>query len=326
MKRGTSGLCGVLAIDKPGAMSSHDVVNRVRRFTGERRVGHAGTLDPMATGLLFVGVGAATRLSNYLTGHDKTYRARIVFGVSTDTDDAEGHIAPYYAQGRPGGGLEKLDEIDPQEVLGGLVGECDQIPPAYSAIKKNGVTAYKAAREGKKLELAARKVRIYSAELAGTGSQRVSLEDGETGRFEGELPFWDVKLHVSKGTYIRSIARDLGVKLGCGAYLGSLRRTAVAGFSVESAHTLEELERTVGGGGRLPWADPADLLGFPVLRLDEEQEKNVANGCELRGQALQAATDCISCVSGGKLLAVYKREGSRLRPVTVIPGGVVGVG
>lgn len=324
MKRGTSGLCGVLAIDKPGGMSSHDVVNHVRHLTGERRVGHAGTLDPMATGLLLVGVGAATRLSHYLTGHDKTYRARIVFGVSTDTDDAEGRVATYYSQGEPGRGAERLEDVDPQEVLDAIVGPCDQVPPAYSAIKKNGVTAYKAAREGKKIELEARGVEIYSAVLVGTGTAPVDLDDGSGGRFVADLPWWDVDLHVSKGTYIRSIARDLGLKLGCGAYLGALRRTAVADFSIEDAHTLDELERLVEAGEPLPWANPASLLGFPVLNLSEAQKKDVTNGREIREPAPRSVT-CVSCVSGGKLMAVYEREKDRLRPVTVIPGGVVGV-
>lgn len=324
MKRGASGLCGVLAIDKPGGMSSHDVVNHVRRLTGERRVGHAGTLDPMATGLLLVGVGAATRLSPYLSGHDKTYEARIVFGISTDTDDAEGRVVDYYAQGKPGEGTEKLEGLDPQDVLDGIVGCCDQMPPAFSAIKKNGVTAYKAAREGKRLELEARPVEIYSAELQGTGASAVDLDDGEGGRFRAELPYWDVVLRVSKGTYIRSIARDLGLKLGCGAHLGALRRTAVAGLAIEEAHTLEELERISEQDEPLPWANPASLLGFPVLRLSESQERAVANGCELRERAPMDVSR-VSCVSGGKLLAVYEREQDRLKPATVIPGGVVGV-
>ena len=155
MKRGTSGLCGVLAIDKPAGITSHDVVDRVRRITGERRVGHAGTLDPMATGLMLVGVGAATRLSNYLTGHDKAYSARIVFGVATDTDDAEGRIVTQFSSSAPGEGLTVLGGLDPQQTLSSLVGKAKQLPPAYSAIKKNGVTAYKAAREGKARRLLA---------------------------------------------------------------------------------------------------------------------------------------------------------------------------
>ena len=146
MKRGASGLCGVLAIDKPQGVTSHDVVNVVRRLTGEKRVGHAGTLDPMATGLMLVCVGAATRLSAYLTGHGKSYTARIVFGAATDTDDADGRIVRALSASDLGEALSKLEQLDPQEVLNGILGTSLQLPPAYSAIKKNGVTAYKAAR------------------------------------------------------------------------------------------------------------------------------------------------------------------------------------
>lgn len=324
MKRGASGLSGILAIDKPSLMTSHDVVNRVRRLTGERRVGHAGTLDPLATGLLLVAVGSATRLSNYLTGHDKAYRARIVFGAFADTDDAQGRVVSYGGCGAPGTGLESLDGVDPQTVLAGIEGACEQMPPAYSAIKKNGVTAYKAAREGRKLELEARPVEIYRAAFVAAGTAHASLDDGAGGRFEAELPYWDVDFRVSKGTYIRSIARDLGLKLGCGAYLGALRRTAIADMSLADAHALDELEALARAGSPLPWADPAGLLGFPVLQLDESQVKDVSNGRDLRGAAAQAVSR-VSCVAGDRLLAVYEREKSRLKPATVIPGGVAGV-
>lgn len=322
MKRGSSGLCGVLAIDKPAHITSHDVVNRVRRITGERRVGHAGTLDPMATGLMLVGVGAATRLSPYLTGHDKAYRARIVFGATTDTDDAEGRIVSFGSTGDPGAGLEALDGLDAAAVVDGLVGEVEQLPPAYSAIKKNGVTAYKAAREGKSIELSARTVTVHEARLEKTGTVQAILDDGQGGRFEQELPCWDVYLRVSKGTYIRSIARDLGCTLGCGAYLGALRRVSVAGFSIDGACTLDELERCMQEGRGLPWCDPTALLGFPVLRLDERQAADVAHG---RGLSGAGACPHVSCVADGRLLAVYKEEQGRLRPATVIPGGVAGV-
>ncbi len=322
MKRGTSGLCGVLAIDKPAGLTSHDVVDRVRRITGERRVGHAGTLDPAATGLLLVGVGAATRLSNYLTGHDKSYLARIMFGATTDTDDADGRVLHDGPTGAPGQGLEVLAQHDAQAVVAGLEGEVEQLPPAYSAIKKNGVTAYKAAREGKSIELSTRLVTVYEACLAGQGVEAVSLDDGQGGRFEGELPFWDVLLSVSKGTYIRSIARDLGYALGCGAYLGLLRRTRIAAYSVDRACTLEELERCVAQGAPLPWCDPAELLGFPVRELDAHEAADVAHGRALAGDG---ACPFVSCVAQGKLLAVYQCEQGSLRPATVIPGGVAGV-
>lgn len=323
MKRGTSGLCGVLAIDKPAGITSHDVVDRVRRITGERRVGHAGTLDPMATGLMLVGVGAATRLSNYLTGHDKAYSARIVFGVATDTDDAEGRVVTQFSSSAPGEGLAVLEGLDPQQTLSSLVGKAKQLPPAYSAIKKNGVTAYKAAREGKALELEARDVEIFDAQFAGSGTTPVDLDDGQGGRFAAELPYWDVSLHVSKGTYIRSIARDLGQSLGCGAYLGALRRTAIAGYTLDSAITLDGFAELVSRGQAIPWCDPTDLLGFPRLDLNDEQVCDVKNGRELKG-GYDADVQLVSCVARGRLLAVYSCSAGRLKPATVIPGGVAG--
>lgn len=317
MKRGTSGLCGVLAIDKPHGMTSHDVVDRVRRITGERRVGHAGTLDPAATGLMLVGVGAATRLSDYLIGHDKEYDARIVFGVATDTDDAEGRVLT----SRPA----ELSRADCAEALARFTGSLDQLPPAYSAIKKNGVTAYKAAREGKSIELEQRRVTVYEARLVGEGAQTVDLNDGAGGRLVRDLPFWDVHFRVSKGTYIRALARDIGVYLGTGAHLGALRRTAVADMTIDQACTLEELAARVSAGQQPAWCDPACLLGFPVVELDEQQVKSVENGRTLDDIEI-AAGDMVSCVHEKKLLAVYSYAAGALKPATVIPGGAVGVG
>ena len=377
MKRGASGLCGLLAIDKPAGISSHDVVNRVRACTGERRVGHAGTLDPQATGLLLVGVGAATRLSAYLTAAEKSYDARIVFGAATDTDDADGRVLCADARagegkGRPGGfragegedssadrsadarahggggrsggpdasggpalaftveDIASCDDAFARGQLAALLGEHEQLPPAYSAIKKDGVTAYKAAREGKTIELSCRPVSIYRADLLARGNAPVSLACANGGRLACELPFWDIAFTVSKGTYIRAIARDLGARLGCGAHLGALRRTAVGETGVSAACALEELEERAVCG-RLPWLDPAALLGFPVLALDASQRVAVGNGAALPADAAEAAGvrvdegGLLSAVADGRLLAVYERAGASLRPAAVIPGGVAGV-
>ena len=322
MKRRPTGLCGILAIDKPGGVTSHDVVNSVRRITGERRVGHAGTLDPLATGLMLVGVGAATRLATYLTGHDKAYRARIVFGVATDTDDAQGRMLEGPGAAQPEGRLAALEGVQPQDVCAALVGSTQQLPPAYSAIKKNGVAAYKAAREGTPIQLQSRQVSIYEARLEASGQVRERLTTMQGGAVEVQLPCWDVYLRVSKGTYVRSIARDLGAQLGCGAHVGALRRVAVGDCRIERACTLQQLEGCMRRGEELPWCDPAELLGFPVLQLDEGQVADVSNGRQLHAQA---AGPQVSCVAQHKLLAVYTPSGATLRPATVIPGGVVGV-
>ena len=323
MRRGASGLCGVLAIDKPKGITSHDVVNAVRRVTGERRVGHAGTLDPMAEGLMLVCVGAATRLSAYLTGHDKRYTARIVFGAATDTDDAEGRVTTAYTKTAPGEGLAGLATIEPQELLDGITGPTMQLPPAYSAIKKNGVTAYKAAREGKELELEPREVTVYAARFLGAGFEEVDLDDGQGGRFCATLPYWDVDLEVSKGTYIRSIARDLGQSLGCGAHLSALRRTEVGGMGLQGAVSLEELGAAAAAGEELPWEDPVALLGIREVReLTEDELADDANGRVLKGERPEGLT---ACTSGGRLMALYRQGAGVARPELVIPGGVCGV-
>ena len=328
MKRGASGLSGVLAIDKPVGITSHDVVDRVRRITGERRVGHAGTLDPAASGLMLVAVGAATRLSPYLMGHDKRYAARIVFGVATDTDDSEGRVTEYFSTSAPGMGLEVLDGLDPQAELAELVGDHEQLPPAYSAIKKNGVTAYKAAREGKKLELETRPITIFEARYLGTDELDVSLPLGagqdDGALFEARLPYWDCELHVSKGTYIRSIARDLGQHLGCGAHLGALRRLAVGACTLDRACTLDELAAVREQGGSLPWCDPAALLGYPLLQLSEQAAAKVANGASISAGDVPGP-GLVSCVHGDRLLAVYELNAGGCKPATVLPGGVCGV-
>ena len=394
-RRGATGLAGIVAIDKPAGMTSHDVVNRVRRITGERRVGHAGTLDPLATGLLVVGVGPATRLSPYLTDHDKTYEARIVFGVPTDTDDADGRVMEPPSADELAERIERVCGLDAESVCADLVGTVDQLPPAYSAIKKGGVTAYRAARAGEALELETRRVTVHASEFLGAATvterlavrgsggdagapgaavdeavcgesvggeavcnesvgneaagneavsgeavsnEAVSNEDAydesagaagapgaydDPGRLEVELPCWDVRLSVSKGTYIRSIARDLGAVLGCGAHVGALRRVAVGGFDVSRAVTLDGLAGIVGAGGEIPWCDPAELLGFPIVELTPQMERDVACGRRL------AAAGCgdarVSCVAGRRLMAVYEGAAGGLRPVTVIPGGVAGV-
>lgn len=321
MKRGQSGLSGILAVDKPAGMTSHDVVDRVRRMTGERRVGHAGTLDPMATGLMFVCVGAATRLSQYLMGHDKSYCARIVFGLQTDTDDKEGRVL----NGRDAQGaleaVEGIAALDAAQVVAGMVGNQMQLPPAYSAIKKNGVVAYKAARESTELELEARPVTVHEAQFLACGTEAVCVADGQGGTVEATLPYWDVAFTVSKGTYIRALARDLGIRLGCGAHLGALRRTSVAGVSVASARTLDEWAQAFEQHEPIPWLDPVQALGLERVELDAQQAKDVSNG---RKMGRQGVSDLICCVREGKLFALYENAGDICKPAVVLPGGVAG--
>jgi tRNA pseudouridine55 synthase len=218
-KRGATKLCGVLAVDKPAGMTSHDVIDRLRRITGEGRIGHAGTLDPAATGLLLVCVGAATKRSEKLMGHDKTYQARILFGAATTTDDAEGDIL------RQAAVPENLSDASfAKEVLARFVGEQEQLPPQFAAIKKDGRKAYELARKGETVQLEPRLINIYQLELLYAGSD-----------------YWDVIASVSKGTYLRALARDLGEAVGSAAHLGQLRRTRIGKVNVTQAQTLEQL-------------------------------------------------------------------------------------
>ena len=213
---------GLVIVDKPGGMTSHDVVARVRRLAGTRRVGHAGTLDPMATGVLVVGVEKATRLLGHLTLTEKTYVATIRLGQSTSTDDAEGE---------PTGGSPATD-IAPGALdaeIAELTGDIWQVPPGVSAIKVNGQRAYKLTRAGEAPELAARPVTVY--EFAVTGISQT-----------GDFLDINAEIRCSSGTYIRALARDLGAALGTGGHLTALRRTAVGPYGLDQARTLQELE------------------------------------------------------------------------------------
>jgi len=213
---------GLVIVDKPGGLTSHDVVARVRRLAGTRRVGHAGTLDPMATGVLVVGVEKATRLLGYLTLTEKTYAATIRLGQSTSTDDAEGE---------PVGGSPATD-IAPGALdaeIAELTGDIWQVPPGVSAIKVNGQRAYKLTRAGAAPELAARPVTVYEFTVTGT-------------RNSGPFLDIDAEIRCSSGTYIRALARDLGAALGVGGHLTALRRTAVGPYDLHQAHTLQDLE------------------------------------------------------------------------------------
>ena len=286
MKRGSSGYCLVVGVDKPAGLSSHDVVNRCRGIFGERRVGHAGTLDPAATGVLPVLVGPATRLDNYLTGHDKRYRARIAFGTSTDTDDAEGEVV------RSGPVPEELcDEDFARSFVAGLVGARKQMPPAYSAIKVDGKKSYEQARAGKIIDMKPRDIEIFEARFLGLD------EDGP----EGQL-IWDVELWVSKGTYIRAIARDAGRALGCPAHLASLRRTAVGRLSLEECVGLEALAELKDRAA----VDPVDLLGCRFAYMEGRQADRMRNGARFASDELElferrhlSLEDEMNCCSSG---------------------------
>ena len=303
-KRGSSGLSLLLAIDKPKGMTSHDVVNRCRKVFGEKRVGHTGTLDPLASGVLCVAVGPATRLDAYLSGHNKTYIMDIAFGCSTTTDDAEGEITT----AGPVPDLLFDEEYAHQRVLT-LVGAGKQLPPVYSAVKVGGQKSYAAARAGNIIDLKPRDFEVFSATLDAVFERRLGdlLQDSESSLEQDEdqvasqdldriVPAWRVTMEVSGGTYMRSIARDLGKQLGCGAFVAELRRAALDTITLDDCVTLEQLE----ADPRSAVIDPLQLLPmrYAFVR-DPELIAAIGNGNALPSDALSLNVMLAACLSNG---------------------------
>ena len=250
---------GLLLVDKPQGLTSHDVVARARRALNTRKVGHAGTLDPMATGLLTLGAGPATRLLTYLVGLDKTYETTMRLGAATTTDDAEGEIA---STADPAAIAAVTDEALTAGVRE-LTGEIDQRPSSVSAIKVDGQRAYDRVRAGEEVELASRRVTISAFEVLAVRRTAMAIEV-------------DARIDCSSGTYIRALARDLGAGLGIGGHLTALRRTRVGPFDVADAVSLESLAEQ----GPSLLASPVDVAAqlFPVLEVDAAQARDLGHG------------------------------------------------
>jgi tRNA pseudouridine55 synthase len=248
-------ISGILNIDKPVGITSHDVVARVRQISGQRRVGHAGTLDPSATGVLVVCLGQATRVAEYLMASDKVYRAQIRLGVSTDTHDAAGEVTA----------TAEVDvrEEEVRDALASFVGTIQQLPPMYSALKREGVPLYKLARQGITVEREPRSVAIHDIEL-----------------LNWTPPLLTIRVKCSPGTYIRALARDLGQKLGCGAHLHSLTRVASGHFTLKKAVSLDELAQVFAQGYWQEYIRPLDeaLLDFEPMIVDAQAEKRIRHG------------------------------------------------
>lgn len=308
MKRGQSGLNLLLAVDKPEGITSHDAVSKVRYALGERRVGHAGTLDPAASGLLVIGVGQGTRLMGMLTQDQKSYEARISFGCETDTDDREGKTVREAEVPR-----RLFDEGEARQALAGLVGVQDQVPPAYSAISIDGKRAYALAREGETVELASRRIEIYQALLLAVGEDDEGL-------------FWDCAFMVSKGTYIRSIARDLGRSQGSAAHLGALRRFSSGNLTLKNALTLEEIAEAGADGILSLAADPVRALGLPKRAVTDSELEKLLQGktLPLGSVDLKEGERC-AMVSSGKVYGVWECVNDRLKTVANFPAGISGV-
>nr|WP_228493780.1 MULTISPECIES: tRNA pseudouridine(55) synthase TruB [unclassified Rathayibacter] len=287
-------------LDKPGGITSHDLVARTRRRAGTRKVGHAGTLDPMATGLMILGLGPSTRLLTYLVGLDKQYEATIRLGASTTTDDREGEVL---ATAAPGLAAALVPEAV-SAAIADLTGAIQQVPSTVSAIKVDGRRAYARARDGEEVVLKPRSVTVSAFDVL---SRRV------------EEPFLDLDVRVtcSSGTYIRALARDLGDALGVGGHLTALRRTAVGPFAVSHAGTLEELD--VASALLPPTVVAAEL--FPLLRLDAREAADLAHGKRIAvPEALAQAKGLLAAVAPGeRLIGLAERRGSQLKSVVNFP-------
>ncbi|MEW6050992.1 MAG: tRNA pseudouridine(55) synthase TruB [Candidatus Zixiibacteriota bacterium] len=248
---------GVLLVDKPTGMSSHDVVGKVRRIVGQQTVGHTGTLDPLATGLLVMCLGKATKISQYLMIEEKEYLAQLRLGVRSTTYDAEGVIGDPASATVP---IITLDDIS--RILPDFTGSIRQRVPAYSSVQIDGKRLYKIARKGKEIALPEREVVISSLCVV-----------------QYDPPFLALAVTCSKGTYVRSLAHDIGERLGCGAYLSGLRRTRMGSFRIEQALTLEQLASRAGGGALPDLISPIDsALPWGAIQIAEQFSESVGFG------------------------------------------------
>lgn len=289
---------GVLLVDKPGGMTSHDVVSRARRALGTRKIGHAGTLDPMATGLLVLGVEGATRLLTYLVGLDKTYLATIRLGAATTTDDAEGEIA---SVAEPAA-LEAATDERIANGIASLTGEISQVPSSVSAIKVNGRRAYDLARAGEQVELKARTVTVSRFEVLETrrGADGIDL---------------DVVVDCSSGTYIRALARDLGEALGVGGHLTALRRTRIGRFDVAEAVAVDAI-----AGDALIGPAAAAERAVGRVEVSAVEARDLRHGKRLEGAAARLPGAVAAAVDpDGRLVGIVEARGSALKSAMNMP-------
>ncbi|MDT4896646.1 MAG: tRNA pseudouridine55 synthase [Acidobacteriota bacterium] len=270
---------GLLIIDKPAGLTSHDVVARVRRILHERRVGHTGTLDPFATGVLVVLVGRATRLAQFLSGAAKEYEAVIRFGYATDTGDLTGaRLAALDAQNEDGARIQTWSEREIEAALSSLRGEIEQVPPMYSAKKLQGRKLYELARRGLEVERAAVRVTIYELEVVHVNG--ALLRHNEDGTID-----FSIRVVCSAGTYIRTLAESIGERLNASAHLAALRRTRAGDFKIENAISLEDLKiKMEGEGEATDFILPMDaaLSNLPFVHLTADEARRALHGIALR--------------------------------------------
>jgi tRNA pseudouridine55 synthase len=315
---------GLVIVDKPAGWTSHDVVGRMRRLAGTRRVGHAGTLDPMATGVLVLGIEKATRLLGHLALTRKVYEATIRLGQTTVTDDAEGEVTAAAPTGH-------LADADVLTAVSPLTGEIMQVPSSVSAIKVNGVRSYARVRSGDEVKLAARPVTVYeftvhqirrASAVAARDDDTAEEDAAESSETTGMgVVDLDVTVACSSGTYIRALARDLGASLGVGGHLTALRRTQVGPYGLAQAHTLDELAEVAEVAEQ---AQPLPVLSlaaaaavaFPRYDVDGEQAKTIAHGGFLPSPGLGEGPIAVFGPDGA-FLALVEERGERAKPIAV---------
>lgn len=249
---------GIIILDKPVGKTSHDMVYTMRKLTGIKKVGHTGTLDPMATGVLPVCIGNATKVADMLTLSDKCYIAELILGMTTDTQDADGEVLTECEV--------SCTEDEIRSVINSFVGEIEQIPPMYSAIKQNGKKLYELARKGIEVERKSRKVTINSIDILEINGERVTI-----------------KVSCSKGTYIRTLCEDIGIKLHVGAYMNTLRRVKTGPFTIDESHTVKELNVLKDAGNIDSVLIPVDrmFMEYPEIILNPKQVKSITNGVQM---------------------------------------------
>jgi tRNA pseudouridine55 synthase len=284
---------GIVLVDKPQGVTSFDVVRQLRRFCQTRQVGHCGTLDPLATGLLPVAVGSATRLVEYLMADEKEYLATLALGAVTDTQDATGQLLATYP----------WDDVTPSALAAAcqlFTGAIAQIPPMYSALKRDGVPLYRLARQGLEVERAARDITISLIEI-----------------LEFTPPLASIRVVCSKGTYIRTLVHDLGQQLGCGAHLTALRRVRCGVLTVDASYTPDELQALAEAGGPLPVMSATEAMAaFPVVAVQSSAWGRLANGVA----PLLAEVDGVAQLSPGTLLCLHT-DGRLAAVASFAPGG-----
>lgn len=305
---------GIIVVDKPAGFTSHDVVGAMRRLAATRKVGHAGTLDPMATGVLVLGIGKATRLLRYISGADKTYRATVCLGIATDSDDADGTIIA-----RSGSGNISADDIDRE--IDNLTGTIAQVPATVSAIKVNGQRAHALHRAGRDVQLEARPVTVMRFERTSDITWKEHADDaGNTAIAE-----FDVEVECSSGTYVRCLARDLGHALGTGGHLRTLRRTRVGKWTIDSAHTINQLNAQVEQCNSREPATPLPVVSltdacthmFDTIELGTDEARALKHGNATRITPRTPANVPIAALHEGSVIALIERHESGYQPLIV---------